>query len=81
MINFETWLNNLPAPFVRKVEEKVLKKPADSKSQKEQKIIFCAFCGKSQNEVCNVIQLDTGKTICNECVVVWNKSLSDTYNN
>ena len=78
MIIFAMWLkNNHSLPFIRKIEEKTLKRLNVIKTRKEQEIIFCTFCGKPQNEVSKITQSETGVSICNECVVIWNKLLND----
>ena len=62
---------------IREIEEKALKMLSASEKEKEQLAITCSFCGKSHNIVKNLIQSDTGATICNECVALCNNLLND----
>ena len=66
---------------IRKTEEKALQRLSVIKTQKEQEIILCSFCGKPQNEVRILIQSETSVTICYECVVFCNKLLNDKDDN
>ena len=52
---------------------------ADSKGNKEEKLLFCSFCGKNQNEVRKLIA-GPSVYICNECIDLCNDIIQEEIN-
>ena len=52
---------------------------ADSKGKKEEKLLFCSFCGKNQNEVRKLIA-GPSVYICNECIDLCNDIIKEEIN-
>ncbi|HIC27041.1 MAG TPA: AAA family ATPase, partial [Gammaproteobacteria bacterium] len=52
---------------------------ADSKGNNKEKLLFCSFCGKNQNEVRKLIA-GPSVYICNECVDLCNDIIQEEIN-
>jgi len=52
---------------------------ADKKDNKEEKLLFCSFCGKNQNEVRKLIA-GPSVYICNECIDLCNDIIQEEIN-
>ena len=52
---------------------------ADSKGKNEEKLLFCSFCGKNQNEVRKLIA-GPSVYICNECIDLCNDIIQEEIN-
>ena len=48
----------------------------DSKGKNEEKLLFCSFCGKNQNEVRKLIA-GPSVYICNECIDLCNDIIQE----
>ena len=51
----------------------------DSKGKNEEKLLFCSFCGKNQNEVRKLIA-GPSVYICNECIDLCNDIIQEEIN-
>ena len=49
------------------------------KSKDDNKLLYCSFCGKSQNEVRKLIA-GPSVFICDECVDLWNDIIQEELN-
>ena len=52
---------------------------ADKKDNNEEKLLFCSFCGKNQNEVRKLIA-GPSVYICNECIDLCNDIIQEEIN-